>query len=521
VTGFHTQSTLASQLNNKITVSFAFNVNLRSTSSSEDTSEVRLSGIKNSLTPSTSTLAMSGAGASFFGSHGDWNATAGELLLLLAPGQQIQRRTIVEISFVLCNPSALQPGFAVSLSGTLGLGEELRVVTGEKTTIIGISALGGEIMKTTVRPMFSLKTIAEGTNVNGAVNTVFLTISPNIALKQGFKITLSGIDSSTESTEIPLLGPFASVLGGKALYEVASRTLTMTLSADITANTPAAVLFRLRNRMCGSGCEEVPILISASGGEAEPFLKIEASRFEMGEGIARRPLLQAGSSLSWTQKSVVESAGATASITRLTFFLQPSAPLFAGSRLTFQGLRGTEALGCMPCARAEETDSTYLPGLACSPVCSRPDNNTLAIFQDKDGVEAHRMFDGSVGAWDRHSGILLLRIAEGAVMSNDAATEMTIVLRNAPAPQARVDCITSAQEVQGECLSVQVSAELCSSTLHAWNVGKCTGEMSDVRLSSASATEYTAMDDGCATCVRHVDLFIINQGTKAQDERYR
>jgi hypothetical protein len=171
----------------------------------------------------------------------------------------------------------------------------------------------------------------------------------------------------------------------------------MTLSADIKANTPAAVLFRLRNRMCGLGCEDLPILISASGGEAEPFLKIEASRFEMGEGIARR-LLQAGNSLSWTQKSVVESAGATASITRLTFFLQPSAPLFAGTRLTFRGLRGTEALGCMACARAEEADSTYLPGLACSPVCSRPDNNTLSIFQDKDAVEAHRMFDGSVGA---------------------------------------------------------------------------------------------------------------------------
>lgn len=343
------QKTETLQANNVITLVFQVNVRLRSTPSLQDTSSILVSGLTGSMTASTPALPLSGPNAYCFNDTATWNASAGELLLRLGWGQVIDINSRIEITVVLGNPDKVQAGQQVVVSGVLGKLVVDGVVTGETTEILGLTAAGDHLLRSSLVPTFDLKIIGEDNNVDAAVNTISLTLSANVPLEQGFTITVTGLLSATEFPLIPLLGPDAQALGGNATYNYDQGTLVMTIAQRIMAHEQTVVIFRVQNNVCTGGCAIPQMTISARGEQREPFLSIAPSLI-----LNPGNILQAGNILRFKKKTVLQSSLVAGALTIITYTLQPNAPLFGGTEITVTGMRGTQPRPCSACATSTE-----------------------------------------------------------------------------------------------------------------------------------------------------------------------
>ena len=512
------QSSSMLLMRNNISVGLRFNVMLQSTSSVNSTSIIRLSGLTASTSNSTSELALSGADANRFGSSAVWNASTGELLLFLAHGQRIERHSLVSFSFVLSNPNCvdikvegewscvideqLRAGRQVLVSGSFGMYEQHGQIVGKKVDLSAVIAAGHAVLAVDTAPAFDLQRIGQDNDVNGAVNTISLTLSANIALLPGFTLTITPLQSSTNLTNIPLLGASAEALGGSAAYNIGSPSmLVITVAEEIAPTREIVASFRVRNRVCSPACSQLQVTLALRGGQAEPLLHIPPMPVQM-----LQPILQAGNIIRWSEKAVLQSTSVIGTLNALTFTLQPTAPLFVGTLITISGLRGTQNRSCTPCASGDRIE-----GLGCSPLCAGTDGgeHVLAVFTDFHARVPHPVFSGK-GRWNWQTGVLVIEVATGHVVPSSSQTRFTVVVRNPPLEQLRTECWSRSDELAQECLRVEASVNLCDTDgLPGWNVSDCSPNMMGQSLTyetTQNQTDADAMVDRCGTCVRHADL---------------
>jgi len=93
-----TESLTVQNLANTFTLVFRPNVAISATGT------ITLSGLSESATATNSSLTIAGAGASIFGSAGDWN-NDGTLILTVASGQSVPNNSDTTITFDLTNPA--------------------------------------------------------------------------------------------------------------------------------------------------------------------------------------------------------------------------------------------------------------------------------------------------------------------------------------------------------------------------------------------------------------------------------
>lgn len=93
-----TESTTVQNLANTLTLVFRPDVAISATGT------ITLSGLSGSATATNSSLTIAGAGASLFGSVGDWNNN-GTLILTVASGQSVPNNSDTTITFNLTNPA--------------------------------------------------------------------------------------------------------------------------------------------------------------------------------------------------------------------------------------------------------------------------------------------------------------------------------------------------------------------------------------------------------------------------------
>lgn len=488
---------------------------LRSTSSLQHTSMVTISGLLGSLTPSTMTLDIFGIDAHYFGGTALWDAALGHVVLRLAAGQRIERKSFVSVSFALANAAKINDGQHIDVSGVLGLFEVDGRVTGVPKPIQSLRAAGGPILKATLTAEWYIKAIGQDNEVNAAVNRIEIMLAANIPLREGFKITIAPLLSATPYTTIPLLGASTSHLAGSAAYDAATGSLVITVVRAIKADSQMVVSMRLRNRWCGiQGCQTPSSLTVAGSGEAlEPFLFIPPSTISNPFNV-----LQGGNILRWRSKSVRQSTGVMGALNLLTFSLRPSAPIFAPSTITIKGLQGTQARACYPCALPSDPNSQdRLAGLGCSSKCPQEQLNVLALFEDSTAKSPHPLFQHGLGVWERENGTLIMQLAPDAVLSSETTTSITIVLRNSGTPRQRAECETILREAVQDCLTVLARAQLCETNLPAWNVGPCAADMSGIELSYKSTQaqpEKELTKDRCGTCMRHEDIVTLHDSIK-------
>ena len=93
-----TEGTTVENLVNTLTLVFRPDVAISATGT------ITLSGLSGSATATNSSLTVAGAGASLFGSVGDWN-NDGTLILTVASGQSVPNNSDTTITFDLTNPA--------------------------------------------------------------------------------------------------------------------------------------------------------------------------------------------------------------------------------------------------------------------------------------------------------------------------------------------------------------------------------------------------------------------------------
>ena len=93
-----TESTTIENLVNTLTLVFRPDIAISATGT------ITLSGLSGSATTTNSSLTVAGAGASLFGSVGDWN-NDGTLILTVASGQSVPDNSDTTITFDLTNPA--------------------------------------------------------------------------------------------------------------------------------------------------------------------------------------------------------------------------------------------------------------------------------------------------------------------------------------------------------------------------------------------------------------------------------
>jgi len=183
------QSTTIPGATNTITVSFKPQFPLTGNMNSS----ITISGLLGSVTPDA-TMALLDAGA-LFNATAEWAAKTGSLTLRVSPGETVPSTSVTVVKFDLDNPTTPQTGPSMIQISATG---DVPISAASMTRGAGTAA-----PLKVVASSFTLAKIGQSSSTPGAVNTITVTLQPDIILSKsrGSTITVHGIKGSdTPST---------------------------------------------------------------------------------------------------------------------------------------------------------------------------------------------------------------------------------------------------------------------------------------------------------------------------------
>jgi hypothetical protein len=183
------QSTPIPGATNTITVSFQPQFPL----TGDMNSTITISGLLGSVTPDA-TMALLDASA-LFNATAQWAAKTGTLTLRVSPGETVPSDSVTVVKFDLDNPTIPQTGPSMIQISATG---DVPISAASMTR-----GVGDESPLMVVASSFTVASIGQSSSTPGAVNTITVTLQPDIILSRsrGSTITLHGIKGSdTPST---------------------------------------------------------------------------------------------------------------------------------------------------------------------------------------------------------------------------------------------------------------------------------------------------------------------------------
>jgi hypothetical protein len=196
------QSTVSPGATNTITVSFQPQFPL----TGDKNSTITISGLLGSVTPDATMMLLDSG--FLFNTTAEWAAKTGTLKLRVSPGETVPSTSVTVVKFDLDNPTIPQTGpsmIHISARGDVPISASAMTLGSGNTAPLKV-----------VASSFTVTNIGQSSSVPGAINTITVTLKPDIILSKsrGSTITLHGIKgSATPSTDaLPI-----SMSGGDAV----------------------------------------------------------------------------------------------------------------------------------------------------------------------------------------------------------------------------------------------------------------------------------------------------------------
>ena len=244
--------------------------------SSSDNSVVTISNLTGVSTSQSLLLAISGdaqgkfcaaangtAGVQGEAGLGDWIEATSSVQLTLCSGESLSANTDYVFAFDVTNPAVAQPPPMMQIRASGGVAAiDASDMTAVSFSVLGI-ARGSEPLLVVV-PRYQGKQIAQSSPIASAVNTITLTLSLNLELREPYTLTLSGtsglnyVTGSMQSLVKTSVAPaslqsiFAddnlangsaifSILSGVSLPKAATVTLSFTIINPASAQSAPAM----------------------------------------------------------------------------------------------------------------------------------------------------------------------------------------------------------------------------------------------------------------------------------------
>jgi len=305
-----------------------------------------------------------------------------------------------------------------------------------------------------------------GKQVNWGINTLTIELEAPAPLPKDTIITLSGLDTPVSSRDgLPLLGPSRDVFyysddncpveNGVPIscrstvnWDVGSQKLTLIPKREIAKGERIVVSFQFRNVGCDAdfGCPGRTIMISATGPDAQKFLKFEEEPMDgqvMGAGVRF---------VSWIRKTVSQDHMVKSAPNKITFTFRPNTPLYEGTQIIIEGIRGSRTTTCKQCRPPNLID-----GMGCDVDCQvcapeeieggggRTFRPCIPVYaRSANPLSKHSKFEMNSG-WYYDTGRLTLTVALGEMIPHDEDTQVVIIIQNDiidPVPDTfRADCV--------------------------------------------------------------------------------
>ena len=480
---------------NNITIIFASNVRIFSQSM------ITFSGFMNS---DSNAIQLFGSGLDLFLLTA-WNSDEGSLVLYVRRNVQLDPNTFYSISFSILNPTKPYPEqlLMIRASGEVKYGN---------LYIIPVSAIVTSSFRAMQKPQFIVNIIRESNTVNGALNTLTISLLANVDLRVFGTVSIQGVHSTGSGNSLnfgldPLVaihGPSASIFNFSALVDN-DGILVLSLFEDVDEGKLVVFDVTIQNRECNTSCG-TDVLASYHGGPSASTVRIDqtvlAGRTELWS------ITNGGSNWSWIDKYVSQSTVVTNAVNKLTFTLRPNAPVFPGSSFLIRGLRQSQTSRCDLCSGQGDR----ILGLGCSNECVHC-TSCIPIWDSEDNNLLHNSFLTPLAQWNHVNGSL--RMTLNTVMNETYPLKFSVLLRNNNFTRSGKECTPQ-------------------STLKDISLGNClTVMIENIVLSPAGFSSSTALllkgpgfavdsfnvplMDSCATCIRPIDLFAFDKTMSLRD----
>ena len=188
-------------------------------------------------------------------------------------------------------------------------------------------------------PGFNIKTISQCSSVNGDLNTLTVSLSPNVDIKQNALLSISGLtESGTDGPSLDLGGP-DSTLFSEVSWSRAQGELKMKVrdSQGISMQQLVVFSFSLQNPVDGRYDSVTRQYLDSH----QPSVGAESSNVIIGESPMSGRVLGGGDGPSLTVASISESTTVQRSYNSLMVLFESNVRIPAGSTMLLRGLTGT------------------------------------------------------------------------------------------------------------------------------------------------------------------------------------
>ena len=237
-------------------------------------------------------------------------------------------------------------------------------------------------------PNFNVKTITECSTVNGDPNAITVTLSPNVDLKQGSILSISGLTgSSTDAPTLEIEGP-DSTLFSEVMWSKREGELKMKIRdvSGISMGQTVVFSFSLQNP-------------SNQVTPKEPTVGVESEDVIIGDSVMSGLVLGAGDRPFFNLASISESTSVQRTYNTLMILINSNSRIPTSSKITLTGLKGTLPM----------TESGQIAGM-------------------------HPFYFGSNPLWNHASGTLVLEVV--SAIPPNANRMFAFEVKNSDKPQA-------------------------------------------------------------------------------------
>ena len=230
------------------------------------------------------------------------------------------------------------------------------------------------------------KTVSESTSIQGVANTIIFTLRPSTALSAGDVVTIRGLTGTQTANTgtLTVAGTDAAVFGSAGAWTQSSGQMVLTVAGGQTVPNNANTVISISLTNKGSSQPALTPTIAVSGSVT------------IGSSSMSTSVLGASTAQQYTVKTIAELSTVRDADNVLTVTIRPNVALSAGDVVTIRGLTGTQTAN---------TGTLTVAG------------TDAAVF-------------GSAGAWTQSSGQMVLTVAGGQTVPNNANTVVTLTIAN-------------------------------------------------------------------------------------------
>ena len=320
-----TQSTAGQGQHNTLTIDISFLVTLKPIADAQDATDVVLSGLVGSTTPSwsstdeTEAFAVDCSNQKLVGKGWKRSSKRGELTLQVK--KIISAHQVIRCSFNLTNPLEAQeaPRVLAQLRGAM-VGEPFVVKTVGEPEEAPLFVHG-----------FTHASISQTTPSAGEINELFVSLESLGSLQAGAAITVHGLRhvlTSSTSTLSIMRNASTSPFEASGVWNQSTGTLIVALSTRLTAKQESGFSFALRNAIRGQDSAQIDVEVAGL---------VARAPVSTGPGNLAALLIADMPMRAIAQSQPAISASNTVSVT-----ISSRADILPGSMILISGLRGSE-----------------------------------------------------------------------------------------------------------------------------------------------------------------------------------